>query len=369
MKKIVTIGGATRDVFIQYEDAEMVHLHTETGEKSFLILEEGKKIEVDRLSYFTGGGATNSAVSFKQLGYKTAAFFIIGNDHEGVFILDELKKMGIATDTATKISDMPTATSFIIPTPSGDRTVLVFRGASLHMQEKDIPHALIHASNQLYITSLSGPSSQLLLPIVQSAKQKKIPVATNPGTSQLKADADILCKSLPYIDILILNSYEANLFMASLVQTSEDLQKKLIQQPAQALSTPAPQLMQAPITYQNICFNISHFFQEVLSRGPKIVVITNGAEGVYVATNNSILFHPSLPVDVVNTLGAGDAFGSCFVASLVDNNPVEDAIRHGIINSASVISYLDAKTGLLSKDELADRAQKLDQSLLRLFRL
>ncbi len=369
MKKILTIGGATRDIFIQYEHPEMLHLHTATEERSFLILEEGRKIEVSNLAYHTGGGATNSAVLFKRLGFTSSSFFKIGSDREGEFIVHELKKEGVSTNHVVHATDVPTASSFIIPTAKGGRIALVFRGANLYLQKHELPTEEITASDQLYITSLSGASSKLLLPITQIAKQHAIPIATNPGTSQLIAGADTLREALPNIDILILNSFEANLFMVSLVQTSKQLHSKVLQTDIRTKKARVPKLLQAPITYESICFSIHQFFQEVLTRGPKIVVVTNGAEGVYVAANNQILFHPSLPVDIVNTLGAGDAFGSCFVGSLVHGHSVEEATVHGIINSTSVISYLDTKTGLLTKEQLAMKMQEIGTDLIQVFSL
>ena len=74
-----------------------------------------------------------------------------------------------------------------------------------------------------------------------------------------------------------------------------------------------PELLQAPMIHQGLCFGLQTFFQEVHARGPKIIVVTNGKEGVYVSHKESIFFHPSLSVPVISTLGAGDAFGSGFV--------------------------------------------------------
>ena len=42
--------------------------------------------------------------------------------------------------------------------------------------------------------------------------------------------------------------------------------------------------------------------------GPKTVVITNGSNGVYVATEKEIIFHPSIKTKVVDTVGAGDSW-------------------------------------------------------------
>ena len=103
--------------------------------------------------------------------------------------------------------------------------------------------------------------------------------------------------------------------------------------------------------------------------GPKVVVVTDGARGVYVATEKQVLFHPSLSVDVIDTLGAGDAFGSCFVGALRRGLSCEEALRCGIVNSASVIGFMGAKPGLLSYDEVEKRACALRPELLLRYEL
>ena len=365
MKKILTIGGAMRDIFIQHERPETLHLHTVDREKTFIILEEGKKIEVQELASYIGGGAVNSAVSFVRLGFSTESFFKIGVEQDGDFILDILKKKGVSIEHVVRTDQVATGTSFIIPSKSGDRTVLVYRGANITLTEKELPKEAIQACDQLYITSLSGPASELLIPITDIAKKYNKPIATNPGTSQLIAGAETLKKSLSNIEILILNTFEAQLLMASL--TAIPTLSGIIQ--AQSKKNLIPKLLQEPMDPSTACFILAHYIKEVLSRGPRLVVVTNGAEGVYVGTHDTIYFHPSLPTKVVSTLGAGDAFGSCFVAQIINGKSIEDALRSGIINSISVIEYLDTQTGLLDASELEKRLKKVDPSLLQTFPL
>jgi sugar/nucleoside kinase (ribokinase family) len=118
---------------------------------------------------------------------------------------------------------------------------------------------------------------------------------------------------------------------------------------------------------------LRHYFAEILKRGPKIAVVTNGKEGVYVAHTvahtNELLFHPSLPAEVVNTLGAGDAFGSGFVGALLQDLSVEQALVQGLVQATAVISVLDAQSGLLSADELKRRATEISMDLLQRFML
>jgi len=361
--KIMTIGGATKDDIIQYANQEMLHLHTTHGKQSFLIFEEGKKIEVNELGNYTGGGATNSAVSFKRLGFDVKILCKVGSDHHADLVLQKLQQESVDIDFIKKSKDTPTGHSFILPSASGDRCIFAFRGANTQLLEKEIPKEEIKNCDWLYITSLSGESSQLLLPITELAKKHNIPVANNPGISQLAAGAHTLRESLKNIEILILNAQEANEFMQSLVQTDEELKAKISRSCEMPEKQKSPCLVSSPIHYHDIQFNIRDFFQEVLSQGPKIVVVTNGKEGVYVASEKTIHFHPSLPPQkMANTLGAGDSFGSCFVAQIAQGKSISESLARGIVNASCVISHLDAKTGLLNAQELEKQTQKVSKN-------
>jgi sugar/nucleoside kinase (ribokinase family) len=365
--KILTIGGATQDIFIVYEDAETMHLHTKTETLSYLLLKEGGKIEVKDILYSSGGGANNAAFSFKKQGFEVTPFLKIGKDQAGQFVLQKLAEAGIPSELVIQAAGSSTGISFIIPSLERDRTIFAFRGVNASIAKNEFPLDAIASHDYVYITSLSGESSQLLLPITQMAKKNKVFVATNPGTSQLVAGAPMLRESLPNIDVLILNSAEAKKFMLSLVQTNSSLKQSLSSTPKSKNKQQKPSLLEGPISIEDVSFNFDAFFNAVLSYGPKMVVVTNGAEGVYCATRDHIYFHASLPVKVVNTLGAGDAFGSTFVGALAAGKSIEQALRHGIINAASVISFMDTKQGLLSMQELEKREKELKADLLQKF--
>lgn len=327
MKRVLTIGGATYDIFIEYNNATT----TEIDHHRFLLLHEGRKIDVESVSYYSGGGATNSAASFARLGFDTHTFFKIGTDFQGSFILDSLKKEQVTVHHVVA-PDVPTSSSFIIPMPSGDNTILVYRGANNCLTQQEIPADLISQQDQLYVTSLGGSSAALLPYIVGIAKKNGIPVAVNPGRSQITTGMKSLCDALPAIDILILNCYEASECMRAL----------------------------RPKDY----FDIPAFCRLMRLQGPKIVAVTDGANGVYVAHEDTLLFHPSLPpASIVSTVGAGDAFGSCFVAQIALGKSIDDAMRAGILNSSSVLGHVGAKTGLLTQEEIESKIIEIDPLL------
>jgi 5-dehydro-2-deoxygluconokinase len=90
----------------------------------------------------------------------------------------------------------------------------------------------------------------------------------------------------------------------------------------------------------------------LLELGVRTVVLKRGEHG-------AVLFHegrevevPGHPVEVVNGLGAGDAFVATFVQSLHANLPLEEAVRRGSVAGAIVASQLACSEAMPRLDEL-----------------
>jgi sugar/nucleoside kinase (ribokinase family) len=358
MKKVLTIGGATQDIYLHYQGADCLSITQKACTQNYMLFESGEKIEVEKILYHTGGGSTNSAVSFKRLGFDTTCFCKIGNDLAGKAILQELEKENINTTYITRSKQYQSGTSFIIHSLKKERTIFAYRGANGFLREEHIPFDLIKKMDQVYITSLSHNSAQLLPKIATFAHQHNVPIAINPGISQLAKGQTKLKDALQYIDILIMNSSEAKEFMMTLIELDECFKKTLQSSNQKPCSVEqdetAPYLLDSPIVYEDFYFSTRKFFSEVLNMGPKIIVITNGKNGVYAATKEEILFQPSIKTEVADTLGAGDSFGSCFVGSLLHGYTLKQALLNGVTNSASVISKMGAKPGLLTHKQLKE---------------
>ncbi|NBT60148.1 carbohydrate kinase family protein, partial [bacterium] len=70
--KVLTVGGATQDILLQYAGADVMTIAKRQWTQTYMLFESGEKIEIERTTYLTGGGATNAAVSFKRQGFDTA---------------------------------------------------------------------------------------------------------------------------------------------------------------------------------------------------------------------------------------------------------------------------------------------------------
>ena len=352
--KALTIGGATLDTIIEYEKMETMEIQKPHARESYLLLEEGAKIEVTEQNCFSGGGATNAAVSLKRLGIEVSFFGKLGKDSIGRTLLEELQKQEIDTAYVRFSEHFGTATSYVVPSLKGDRTIFAYRGANRDLLSEDIPAEAIEKADFVYVTSLSKSSAAQLPKIVDFARKCDTKVAINPGSSQLEIGSGFIKESLAGIDILILNYQEAEKLMHSLVNAEN----------AEVSVDHRQNLLEAQPVYQEKFFSLKEFFHKTLKLGPRITVVTDGSNGVYVGTDKELYFHPALKVDnVVNTLGAGDAFGSSFCGAIYSGKCIAESVAYGLVNSAAVIQRRDAKSGLLEKAALVERVASIKLNL------
>src|SRR3989344_2045240 len=120
---IVTIGSATKDVFIK-------------GNFDLRDL-SGKKIEANEVILETGGGGTNAAAGFSRLGFKTAFLGKIGLDIDGIYIIRELKKNNVDI-SLIRTGKIGTGYSVIVSPYGKDRAIFVYRGANSEIDFKPV---------------------------------------------------------------------------------------------------------------------------------------------------------------------------------------------------------------------------------------
>ena len=105
--------------------------------------------------------------------------------------------------------------------------------------------------------------------------------------------------------------------------------------------------------------SIDQLLKKIKAWGPKIIAITEGSRGAWLYDGRKIYHQAAYSVKIVDTTGAGDAFGSTLVAGLILYNDLEKALKLAIINSASVLTEIGAHNGLLNLKELNKKLSKI----------
>lgn len=317
---VITIGAATRDVFLQSKAIRIVRdASFSTGEGECFAL--GSKIEVDNIVFETGGGATNAAVTFARQGLSVSFAGKIGAaDARGKEILTALRHEGIHVGHVALDRKKSTAYSVLLLTTRGERTVLVYRGASADVKLSDFPWASMR-SRWLYISSLAGNVS-LLRGIWKYAAQIGAKIAWDPGVGELQLGRKVLLPLLQQTAILHVNQEEAAMLMGLGYEQDEqsfDLLRKHV---------------------------------------GGVTIVTGGTEGALAGTADDSWRSSTHPIRAVDTTGAGDAFTSGFVASYIrTNGNIPKSLQFATANAESVIRFIGAKQGVLRQRTVRNPAQ------------
>ena len=124
MVKILAIGKGTQDVFLRSDEFDP---HTR-GKKIYTELPLGLKMEVDDVTFSTGGNATNVAVTLARQGIETAYMWGLGEDPASQSILRELDNEGVDTSHVVQNENYQSGYSVIMIATNGERTILNHRG-------------------------------------------------------------------------------------------------------------------------------------------------------------------------------------------------------------------------------------------------
>jgi ribokinase len=217
------------------------------------------------------------------------------------------------------------------------------------------------AVSVVYIANLSNQSANCFPVIVERAKKHGALVAANPGPRQLSARGEAFFESLAAIDILVLNQIEADLLVPRLIARWGEGGPALTLTPDEAV----PALAARGLVGGGFEMSIVAYLQALTQMGPKYVIVTDGARGVFVGSRDEILFSPALETKIVGTAGAGDAFGATISAYLALSRRLDEAVCAATVNSASVVEHVDTQTGLLRRDELDQKVAAAQRAIRR----
>ena len=311
MARIVSLGAALQDIYLVDHDDLVA---TEIGDSAiFGKVLVGSKVDIDKISYEVGGGGVNSAISFARHGHESILIGNLGKDAAGLAVVKTLNREGVDTSYINYLERKPTGTSIILlDNKSGERTILTCRGSSEqygNFSESDLD---LIKPDWIYITTLHG-DMETLERFLKKANRIGTKVMLNPGVKELENTRELI-RLFKYINILNVNKAEA---------------AKIV-----------PGVMLNELLYK-------------LNNYVETVIITDGAMGG-IAGNGAVAYRFGIYEDkkVKDTTGAGDAFGSGFLAQTALGTSFKDSLVFASANSTSVVSKLGASRGLLGENTL-----------------
>lgn len=305
--KILSIGKTVQDVFLTSDEFDP---HTE-GKVVYTHLPLGLKLEVEHVTFDTGGNAGNVAVTFARQGLEADYMWTLGNDPASDTIMRVLDNEGVSTKLVVHDDKYQAGYSTILIATNGERTILNHRGVSTGPMGKDLDFDALADFDWIYPTSLANGGIALLEKIVSKAHAAGVKVMLNPAGPEL-AEPSKLKTILEDVEILCVNKEE----MQKLVhgETLEEL--------------------------------VRHGLNLV-----PVVIVSDGPNGVAASDGKTIVAAGMYEdVKVVDRTGAGDAFASGFLSQWAQGKSLKESIVFASANSTSVVTQIGAKTGILHKN-------------------
>lgn len=285
--------------------------------------------QVSTFAKFLGGTATNVAVGAARLGRRTAVLTKVGPDDFGAYVRDALAAFGVDASYVGTSVDLLTPVVFCALDPPEDPPLLFYRlptAPDLTLTEADVPWDLIAEVPLLWVTGTGASveparstQRQMLArrgrPDTASGRWTVLDLDWRPMFWPAPEDARRQYElMLEHVTVVVGNRAEVEVAVGT-------------RDPEQAA-------------------------RRLLDRGVELAVVKKGADGVLVATPGGMTTVVPQLVDVVNGLGAGDAFGGALVHGLLSGWDAVRCAEYANLAGALVASRLACADAMPTITEL-----------------
>ncbi len=246
---------------------------------------------VERATLAIGSSSAIFACGAARLGLRVAFIGVCGDDIFGHFMLDEMQERNVDVSNVIVRSDGQTGLSLIL-NQDADRAILTYPGLIAALRASDISDALLQKTRHLHVASY----------FLQTNLQPDLPDlfrrARSLGpTTSLDTNYDPSEKWIGFDELLSTTDiFFPNKTEALSVTLSSDVESAAKQLAGQS----------------------------------KFAVIKLGAEGAILQTNDRMISIQSIPVNIVDTVGAGDAFDAGFLYGYLNHWDLEKSLRFAV---------------------------------------
>lgn len=322
MLRVLCVGSTSKDIFFPTNEGVILETPEDLTAQTKVAFELGGKFLAKDRAEAVGGVAANVAQGLSRLGILAGIYSKVGRDEIGHWAKQELERQGVATLCLSEDHRVKSDLSMIVVIEqTGDRIIFHNRDANetLEVVPKHLPPA-----EWYYVSALNGPWQDNLRRLLEIVRDRGVKLAFNPGQHNLKENPALIREALRETDILFLNKDEA----LELVLHSDPKAdaKKLRSE--------------------------TFLIQSLHHEGASVIGLTDGKRGAWVSDGRTIL-HADIfePRGLVDTTGAGDAFGSGFLAAFLWKLPLATCLKYAIANAGSVVGYYGASRGLLDQEQ------------------
>ncbi len=302
---VLVIGSAGIDVVGRLEN----DLHMDTSNPS-------------RISSSFGGVARNVAENLARLGQDVTFISAVGTDLAGDQLVEQLSNAGVDVGSVVRNKESPTGTYLAVVNPNGKLHVALddMRAiAALTPEYLQSNRDLFKQASLVFLDANLSPEA--LRTAIALARRSRIPICADPTSTSLAG------RLRPYLSKLFLitpNNIEAGILCDRNVEADKRRQAR-------------------------------DAVKCLVSKGVKIAIITLAQFGVYYASSETSGYLPSIRTDIVDPTGAGDALSAAVIFALLNDIPLDDAIRLGVSAASLTLRHRGSVLPDLSLEKLYDQ--------------
>ncbi|KQV42752.1 MULTISPECIES: carbohydrate kinase family protein [unclassified Rhizobium] len=278
-----------------------------------------------------GGSATNTAFALAKAGHDCRLIGRVGIDSWGREALTELAAAGISTRWIGRDELEPTQINVITVSPAGERTMFAYRGANARLSAADVDPAAFAGAALFHLSGyalLQPRQAEAALTAIDIAVDADIPVTLDIPGGVVAGIATHVRTLLPRIDTILLGSSD---LPGLLGQPKETEEEKLIAM--------------------------------LLENGVRRVAVKgSGGTASCLHTADGRGSAPWFPVEVIDTIGAGDAFAAGHIHGRVTGLSGPDCCRLANAYGALAVTRKGAGRTMPARDEVCAFLEKIEHS-------
>lgn len=254
----------------------------------------GETVNGTEVHTYPGGKGANQADQCAKLGVKTYMIGRAGTDLQGMSVLQSLREDGIDCQYVQAVAGETTGCAIINIDDEGKNMIVYVPGANIRFKKEDIDKAEELIKNASVFITQSGINQDVMLYALEMAHKAGVPTIFNPAPA-----SSVPLEAFQYAEYVTPNETESELFTGILQKdySPEEWRRKS-----------------------------AKWFME---HGVKRVCITLGSDGVYYADEEKEMVVPAFKISALDTTAAGDSFHGGLAYGLVQEYPLDLALRIG----------------------------------------
>jgi sugar/nucleoside kinase (ribokinase family) len=272
-----------------------------------------EKARVTPLLEGGGGPAATAMVTVARLGGRSLLCAAVGDDGPGRRILEELQSEGVDVGAVQVRPGHRSPVSFVVvEKTTASRTILWDAGDAPMLSPEEIPPGVVEEAGVLLVDGHQGPAQQAA---ARRARAAGVPVVLDGGTLR-PATRELL----PLADHAVVSGAFAR-----------QLAGRAGEQALAALQ----------------------------AAGPAMAVITRGGDGCLASDAQGVVAVPALPVEALDTNGAGDVFHGAYALALAQGRDLGECLRLASAAAGLSCRAFGARPGIPCWNDAAEAAAEL----------